>query len=170
MPWRMSKVHERPSGDWVQLVATPGDACRVDLSKFSRRSKLSARTSYSGDSIAFHGLTVRMSLMVPSMNIPPAVPDGAADADAFALALWAQAVPAARITMIIPLSVTKSPLRTFLMVPPSMQLRVAFLRPFYDPGCTPGWSTVNVWASASKVACTPRGIDARCVPWPRGSL
>src|SRR5215510_14150811 len=110
----MLKVHVRPSSDWVQLSATPGDACSVDLSKFSRRSKLRAKTSYSGDSIAFQGLTVRMLLTVPSMNVPPAWP-ASAEADAFALALCAHAVPAARRPTIRPLSRTRSPLRTFLM-------------------------------------------------------
>src|SRR5690242_13436355 len=97
MPGRMSNVHVRPSGDWVQLCATPGAACSVDLSKFSRRSKLRASTSYSGDSIAFHGFTVDTLLIVPSMNVPPDPPasEADADADAFALALCAQAVPAA---------------------------------------------------------------------------
>src|SRR6476619_1816202 len=89
---RMLKVHVRPSGDWVQLVARPGAAWRLDLSKFSMRSKFSASTSYSGASIAFHGFTVPMSLIVPSMNVPPGVSDAAAEADAFALALWAHAV------------------------------------------------------------------------------
>jgi hypothetical protein len=112
----MLNVHVIPSGDWVQPVATPGAACRVDLSKFSRRSKLRARTSYSGDSIAFHGFTVDMLLMVPSMNVPPDPPaETDADADAFALALCAHAVPAANRTMIRPLSETRSPFRTVLM-------------------------------------------------------
>src|SRR3954468_24997293 len=118
IPGRMLKVHVRPSGDWVQLSATPGEACRVDLSKFSRRSKFIARTSYLGDSIAFQGFTVRMLLTVPSMNVPPEPPVDAeadADADADALALCAHAVPAVNNTMIRPLNVTRSPLRTFLM-------------------------------------------------------
>src|SRR5262245_20653447 len=116
IPGRMLKVHVRPSDDWVQLSATPGDACSVDLSKFSRRSKFRASASYSGDSIAFHGFTVRMLLTVPSMNVPPDPPaDADSAADALALALWAHADPAASSTMIMPLSVTRSPLRTFLM-------------------------------------------------------
>src|SRR3954452_11945880 len=116
MPGRMLKVHVSPSCDWVQLSATPGAACSVDLSKFSRRSKFSANTSYSGVSIAFHGFTVRMLLTVPSMKVPPDPPaDAAAEADAEALALCAHAVPAASSTTIRPLSRTRSPLRTFLM-------------------------------------------------------
>src|SRR5436853_2702836 len=88
IPGRMSKVHVRPSVDWVQPVATPGAACNVALSKFSRRSKFKARTSYSGDSIAFHGFTVRIELIVPSMNVPPAPPvEADAEAEAEALAL-----------------------------------------------------------------------------------
>src|SRR4051812_42843522 len=116
MPGRMLKVHVSPSCDWVQLSATPGAACSVDLSKFSRRSKFSANTSYSGVSIAFHGFTVRMLLTVPSMKVPPDPPaDAGAEADAEALALCAHAVPAASSTTIRPLSRTRSPLRTFLM-------------------------------------------------------
>src|SRR3954454_2543141 len=116
MPGRMLKVHVSPSCDWVQLSATPGAACSVDLSKFWRRSKFSANTSYSGVSIAFHGFTVRMLLTVPSMKVPPDPPaDAAAEADAEALALCAHAVPAASSTTIRPLSRTRSPLRTFLM-------------------------------------------------------
>src|SRR4026208_1359767 len=92
---RVFKLHVTPSDDGVQLSATPGDACSVDLSKFSRRSNLSARTSYSGDSIAFHGLTVRMLLTVASMHVPPAWP-AAPVADAEALPPCARAAAAAR--------------------------------------------------------------------------
>jgi len=50
------------------------------------------------------------------MNVPPAPPvEADAEADAEALALWAQAEPAASSTMIAPLMVTRSPFRTFLM-------------------------------------------------------
>src|SRR5690242_2101774 len=116
IPGRIWKVQVIPSDDCVQLVATPGAACKVDLSKFSRRSKLSARTSYSGDSIAFQGFTVDMLLIVPSMKVPPDPPvEADADSDALALALCAHAVPAANRTMIRPLSETRSPFRTFLM-------------------------------------------------------
>src|SRR4026208_1175362 len=92
---RMLKGHVIPSEDRGQPSATPGAACNVDLSKFSRRSKLSARTSYSGDSIAFHGLTVRMLLTVASMHVPPAWP-AAPVADAEALPPCARAAAAAR--------------------------------------------------------------------------
>src|SRR3954447_4799285 len=138
IPGRIWKVHVSPSDDWLQLVATPGDACSVDLSKFSRRSKFRASTSYSGDSIAFQGFTVRMLLTVPSMNVPPDPPAADAEADPDALALCAQAAPAARSTMIRPLTKTRSPLRTFLMwclLP--LDLRVGSyvpLRPRRHPG------------------------------------
>src|SRR4051812_9585940 len=146
IPGRIWKVHVSPSDDWLQLVATPGDACSVDLSKFSRRSKFKASTSYSGDSIAFQGFTVRMLLTVPSMNVPPDPPAADAEADPDALALCAQAAPAARSTMIRPLTKTRSPLRTFLMwclLPLDLPLVPTYL---YDPDATPGWSTVSVCA------------------------
>src|SRR3954447_13108455 len=160
MPGRMLKVHVSPSCDWVQLSATPGAACSVDLSKFSRRSKFSANTSYSGVSIAFHGFTVRMLLTVPSMKVPPDPPaDAAAEADAEALALCAHAVPAARSTTIRPLSRTRSPLRTFLMwslLP--WELRVGSyvpLRPWRHAGLVDR----SVWARPS-ASPARHGIDA----------
>jgi hypothetical protein len=117
-PSRMLKVQVSPSSDWVQSVAMPGEALRSFLSKFSSRSKFSARTSYSGVSNAFHGLTVRMSLIVPSMKVAVAAPLALGDEG---VALWAQAPPAARIIVMNPLTATKSPLWTFLMVPPSVK-------------------------------------------------